>query len=155
MLIKCLALCMHAKSPQLCRTLCDPMDCSPLDSLIHGILQVRILERVAIPSSRVSSRPRCQTPDSCITGGFFTAEPPYLAQYLLLLYAQLHPTLWSPMDCGRLGSSFHRIFQARILEWVVTFCFRRSSWPRDQTRISCLSCIDRWDSLPLEPPGKL
>ena len=39
-------------------TLCDPMDCSPLGSSIHGILQARILEWVAISFSRGSSRPR-------------------------------------------------------------------------------------------------
>ena len=36
-------------------TLCDPMDCSPPGSSVHGILQARILEWVAIPSSRGSS----------------------------------------------------------------------------------------------------
>ena len=38
--------------------LCDPMDCSPPGSSVHGILQARILEWVAMPSSRGSSRPR-------------------------------------------------------------------------------------------------
>ena len=37
---------------QSCPTLCDPMDCSPPDSSVHGILQARILEKVAIPFSR-------------------------------------------------------------------------------------------------------
>jgi len=41
-----------------CLTLCDPKDCSPLDSSVWGISQARILEWVAIPSSRGSSRPR-------------------------------------------------------------------------------------------------
>ena len=41
-------------------------------SSVHGILQARILEWVAIPFSRVSSRPRDQTPVSCIVGRFFT-----------------------------------------------------------------------------------
>ena len=40
---------------QSCLTLCDPMDCSPLGSSVHGILQARILEWVAISSSRGSS----------------------------------------------------------------------------------------------------
>ena len=40
---------------QLCLTLCDPMDCSPPGSSVHRIFQVRILEWVAIPSSRGSS----------------------------------------------------------------------------------------------------
>ena len=46
--------------------LCDPMDCSPPGSSVHGILQARILEWVAISSSRGSSRPRNQTHVSCI-----------------------------------------------------------------------------------------
>ena len=47
---------------QSCLTLCDPMDCSPSGSCVHGILQARILEGVAMPSSRGSSRPRDRTP---------------------------------------------------------------------------------------------
>ena len=50
--------CMCAKS---CPTLCDAMDCSPPGSSVHGILQARILEWVAMPSSRESFRPRNQT----------------------------------------------------------------------------------------------
>ena len=40
---------------QLCPTLCDPMDCSPQGSSVHGILQARILEWVAMPFSKESS----------------------------------------------------------------------------------------------------
>ena len=46
---------MHAKSLQLCLTLYDPMDCSLPGSSVHGILLARILEWVAMPSSRESS----------------------------------------------------------------------------------------------------
>ena len=71
--------CVHAKLLlQSCPTLCGPMDCSLPGSSIHGILQARILEWVAMPSSRGSSWPRDQTWVSwfsCIVGGFFTAEP--------------------------------------------------------------------------------
>ena len=38
-----------------CPILCDPMDCSPLGSSVHGILQARILEWIAIPFSKGSS----------------------------------------------------------------------------------------------------
>ena len=58
--------------------LCDPMDCSPPGSSVHGILQARILEWVVLPSSRGTSPPRdqtCVSQASCIAGGFFTAEP--------------------------------------------------------------------------------
>ena len=57
---------------QLCPTLCNPMDCSPPGSPVHGILQARIMEWVAISFSRGSSRPRDRIRISCITGGCFT-----------------------------------------------------------------------------------
>ena len=47
--------CEHAKSLQSCLTLYYPMDCIPLASSIHGILQARILERIAMPSFKGSS----------------------------------------------------------------------------------------------------
>ena len=56
---------------QSCQTLWDPMDCSPPGSSIHGILQARILEWVAIPFSRGSFWPRDQTCVSRIAGRFF------------------------------------------------------------------------------------
>ena len=43
---------------QSCPTLCNPMDYSPPGSSVHGVLQARILEWVAMPSSRGSSQPR-------------------------------------------------------------------------------------------------
>ena len=49
-----------------------PVDCCPSGSSIRGILQVRILQWVAISFSRGSSQPRDQTQISCIAGGFFT-----------------------------------------------------------------------------------
>ena len=50
-------------------------------------------------------------------------------------------TLGDPMDCVPPGSSVHEIFQARILEWVAISFSRRTSWPRDQTQISCIANI--------------
>ena len=57
---------------QLCLTVCDLIDCSPPGSSLHGILQERILEWVAIPFSRGSFQPRVQTRVSCISGRTFT-----------------------------------------------------------------------------------
>ena len=57
------------KVVQLCPTFCDP---SPTDYTVHGILQARILECVAVLCSRGSSQPRDQTQVSCIEGGCFT-----------------------------------------------------------------------------------
>ena len=52
-----------------------------------------------------------------------------------------HVWLCSPIDCGPPGSSVHGILQARILEWVATSSSRGFSWPRGQTRVSCVSFI--------------
>ena len=53
--------CVCAMLLQSCLTLCDPTDCSLPGSSVHGILQARILEWAAMPSSRGSSQPRDQT----------------------------------------------------------------------------------------------
>ena len=59
----CVCVCTHTQS---CLTLCDPMNCSPPGSSVHGISQVKILEGVAISYAWVSSRPRNRTCISCI-----------------------------------------------------------------------------------------
>ena len=59
-------------SHQVMSDSCDPMDCSPPASYVHGILQARILEWVTISFSRGSSWPRDWTWISCITDRFFT-----------------------------------------------------------------------------------
>ena len=80
--------CVHAKTFQLCLTLCDPLDCSLPGSSVHGILQARIVEWVAIPSSRGSSHPGIEP-----AGGFFTTSATWEAQtnmtsrYFVLLLA--------------------------------------------------------------------
>ena len=63
--------------------------------------------------------------------------------------AQSCLTPCDPMDCSPPGS-VHGILQARILEWVAISLSRGSSQPRDWV---CFSYINRWDSLPLAPPG--
>ena len=60
-----------AKSRQSCLTLCDPMDGSPPGSSVPGILQARILEWIAMPSSRGSYRPRDRTQTSDTARKFF------------------------------------------------------------------------------------
>ena len=59
------------KSAQSCPTLCDPTDCSLLGSSLHGILQARILEWIAISFSRGSSQLRDRTQVSCTAGTHF------------------------------------------------------------------------------------
>ena len=68
-----------ANSFQSCPTLCDPTDHNPPGSSVHGILQARILEGVAMPSSEGSSQPRDRTHVSyCFLHwqmGSFTTRP--------------------------------------------------------------------------------
>ena len=58
--------CVHAKLFQSCSTLCNSRDCSPYGFSVHGIPQGRILEWIAMPSSRGSLKPRDQTCIFCI-----------------------------------------------------------------------------------------
>ena len=70
---------VRARSLQSCSILCDPLDRSPPGSSVHGILQARTLEWVAMPSFREFSPPKIETRvsrGSSIAGGFFTAQSP-------------------------------------------------------------------------------
>ena len=66
---RCVFVCVLVA--QSCLTFCDPTDCSTPGFSVHGILQARILEWVAIPFSRGSSQPRDRTWVSYIVGRFF------------------------------------------------------------------------------------
>ena len=66
-------LCLISQS---CLTLCDPMDCSPPGSSVHGILQARILEWVAMPSSRGSSSPGIEPKSPTLQADSLPSEPP-------------------------------------------------------------------------------
>ena len=80
--------CLVTKS---CLTLCDPLDCSPPGSSVHGVLQVRILEFIAISFSRGSSQAMDQTWVSCTAGRFFpiwaTSEDYY---FLIAIEVKCH-----------------------------------------------------------------
>ena len=66
----CMSVCEVAQS---CPALCDPMDCGLPGSTLHGILQARVLEWVAISFSRGSSQPRNRTQVFHIAGRFFAS----------------------------------------------------------------------------------
>ena len=70
-----------------------PVDCSPPSSSVHGILQARILQYVAISFSRASSWPKNQTRVSCIAHGFFTnwaMREAHIDMWYLLLYLNIN-----------------------------------------------------------------
>ena len=66
--------CIHAQSLRSCMILCNPMDCSLLGSSVHGILQARVLEWVAISYSRGCCDPGVEPvslASPALAGGFF------------------------------------------------------------------------------------
>ena len=148
---------VKVKIAQSCSTLCDPMDCRPPGSSVHRILQARILQCVAMSSSRGSSWPRDRT--------WVLPHCRWILYRLSHLMAPCHSLMTLPMRLGflkvlRVTNIFenqvitldpltyryivHGIFHARILERVAMSSSRGSSWPRNQTCISCVSCIGRW-----------
>ena len=111
----CVCVCV-CEVPQSCPTLCNPVDCSPPGSSVHGILQARILEWVAISFSRGSSRPRDWTWVSCFAGRRFILINIYI--YLLIYLDVLG--LCSTWD---LGSSLQHT-GSLVVPWelLVTAC---------------------------------
>ena len=75
----------------------------------------------------------------------FLKSPSNIPLYICIVCvrAQLCSILCDPMDCSWPGSSVHGIFQARILPQVAISFTRASSWPRDRSWVSCVSCIGR------------
>ena len=88
------------KVSQSCPTLCDPMDC-----IVHGILQARILEWVAFPFSRGSSQPRDRAQVSHIEGRFFTswATRDAAGRQNYVFFLALELPIFTPEEASSLG----------------------------------------------------
>ena len=82
-MIICIAVCLVAKS---CLSLFDLMDYSPLGSSVHEISQARILDWVAIFSSRGLPDPGIEPMSLALAGRFFTSEPPGKPNYMYMLH---------------------------------------------------------------------
>ena len=128
---------MCAKSLQSCPTLCYPMDCSLPGSSVHGILQARILEWVAMSFSRGSSQPMDGTLVSmspALSGGFFTTSTTWEAQCNVETWVQSlgweNPWRW---------------------EWLPTQVF----WPGDFHGQSSLTGCSPWGHKELDTTKQL
>ena len=146
------------KAAQSCPTVSSPTDCA-----LHGILQARTLERVAIPFSRGSSQPRDQTQVFCIADTLFCLSqqgspksghsPTVINMHYRAMgfpsgsvvkkkkksACQCRSEVKSRSSCVQLFATpwiVHGILQARILEWVAIPFSRGSSQPRDRTQVS-------------------
>ena len=152
---------------QSCPTPSDPMVAG---SSVHGICQARVLEWVAIAFSGKMSLDitKCGLRyQNCSLETYFIIH--YVStsdqnqshwqnnKILLLIIIRQIPVVsltclemhvcsvlsnsCDPMDCNPPGSSLYGIFQARILEWIAIFPSRGSSWPKDRTCVSWVSCV--------------
>ena len=96
-LYMCVCVCVCVLIAQSYPILCDPMDCSLPGSSVHGILQARILESVAILFSKGSSQPRDWTQVSCIAGRFFTIWATREAHICIIYTYIIYICLGKPM----------------------------------------------------------
>ena len=98
---------------------CNTMVCNLPGSSVHGILQARILEWVAIPFSRGCSWPRIRTQISCIAGRFLTIWTTREAWYVVYLRAIVHGTGLSPHIVAELHCNDCNTHLAHVY-WIFT-----------------------------------
>ena len=108
-------------------TLCDTLDCNPPGSSVHGIFQARILEWVAISSSRGSSQPRDQTCGSrvsCIAGISYTCWSPYGYTYICTQYL----LCWNCFGCKWQKLHFSNLeLLPKFREYLLIHIYEKSS----------------------------
>ena len=145
-------------------------DSRPPGTSVHGILQARTLEWVAISSSRGSSPPRIKPEShvSCVAGRFFMAASPGKPQTepcLLFSHSVMSDSLW-PHGYRLPGSLVHGIPRARILEWVAISSSKQNLYNANVhtsgasvpmiTKSQCSQeCFPwKWQLTPIFLPGK-
>ena len=151
---------------QSCPTCCNPLDCSSPGSSVHGILQERILEWVAIPFSRGSSQPRDRTWVSCIVGRFSTVWA--TREMEEMIFHPLHkPSGWPSLEVWRKGLELEgncKLWFMRIVfsSWLVAFLSSLLSFLLPLLlsffQLSFLSlsfCLVKWRALKALPPREI
>ena len=144
---------MHAKSIQQCLALCDPMGCSPPVSSVHGILQTRVLEWIAMPSSWAASQPRDQIRSNpCLLHLLRWQAVPYhqchLGRELPLLHIKANAFCHSSFNF-----SWDCIFQAALLMFflflALCILLRKALPNLDQKKYSSVVFIFHYYSIVL------
>ena len=103
-----------------CPTLCHPVDCSPPDSLVHGILHARMLEWVAIFFSRGSSGSRDRTQVSHIAGGRFNLDDRGWDGWMASNWMDMNLSKLQQMvkDREDWHAAVHGVRKSRTRDWV-------------------------------------
>ena len=154
------------KSLQSCLALCNPVDCIPPGSSVHGILQARILGQVAMPSSRGTSQTRdgtCVSWVSCNGSGLFTTSPT-IGNEGLMDINKTHP---SERECPcvsgarRMAGLFHQLWKIRSPKWfdwtetldLLSQCFFLQVAAAAAAAKSLQSCPTLCNPIDGSPPG--
>ena len=145
-----------ARSLQVCLILCGPMDCSPPGSSVQGILQARILEWkkkkkrilewVAMPSSRGSSWPRDQTHDSYVS----CLDKQVLYHWAAreaLKWLKMTPKDWHVWLFKKISLTCYFSTCWRFPGWLGLFCFQISSWEKKILQFPLVALPRFWQSL--------
>ena len=116
-----------------------------LSSSLHLLLLYNYGFTVSAGWQQGSDCPPIASPAQCNQGVFWKWKTDRVTYMLKILHraliAQSCLTLCDPVVCSLPASSVHGISQARILEWIAISFSRESFQPRDQTHVSCVSCI--------------
>ena len=144
---------VHFSSVALsCLTLCDPMTAARQASLSitnsRSLLKLMSIESVMPSSHLILCHPLLLLPSIFPVIRVFSYEVALCIRWqiasILCACMLSHVQLCNPMDGIWPGSFVPGILQARILEWVAILPYRGSYQPRDQSWVSCISCIGRW-----------
>ena len=136
----CHVKCMHVQSLSCVWFYSDLMGCKPFGSSVPGISQARILEWVAISSSRGSSWPRDQTRVSCIAGRFFTTTPPGKPA-MLNAFPQI--ILWSAVKANVTLYEKEK-WKWQWEGWSQLDISKENGWKNDHDFIFWLLLVLRW-----------
>ena len=139
--------CVCAKLLQSCPALCNPVDYSPLGSSVHGILQARILEWVAMPSFGWSSQPRDQT---CVS---WSSEPPGKPDgkciRVLFCFYIVQVGLWvsheaSHFSSGSLGIWSHQLPGRSWKKEEETYMIKTHQWDKQSRKLHAVPRGPEW-----------
>ena len=125
--------------------------CSPPGSSVHGILQARILEWVALPSSSGSSRPRDQTQVSWLQADSLLAEPPLVASvswtlsHVVNIVDDKHSSSWS-LCCNLIVSEL--LWRQFCQSWLAPLVWSQSGLNRPSGACPCKSMGESFSSGP-------
>ena len=133
---------------KLCPTLCDPMNCSPTGSSVHGISQAKILEWIAMSFFRRNLWTRNEPLSPALVGRFFTTETP--GKPYLKFLASLHfPSSPLSLPRGHYVKGISRTYRQSLPVFnTTTHCPPQPHLHFPQQVVLCAESLQLWTTLP-------